>query len=109
MNLEDACADCQVPPLLFQPLIENAIKHGIATLIDGGTIRVESRIKDDALVASVENHFDPDSRKAQPSGLGLRNIRSRLETLFGPSAWLATDRERGLFRAVISLPCRKLE
>ncbi len=41
MNVDEACADCMVPPLVLQPLIENAVKHGIATLVDGGTIRVE--------------------------------------------------------------------
>lgn len=106
MNLEEACAKCQVPPLVFQPLIENAIKHGIATLVDGGTIRVESRLEGDAMVAIVENDFDPDSPAPRPSGLGLRNIRSRLETRFGDAAWLAVDAERNSFRAVMSVPCR---
>ena len=109
MNLDEACSDCQVPPLLFQPLIENAIKHGIATLVDGGTIRVESRMKDNALVATVENHFDPDSPRSRPSGLGLRNVRSRLETRFGSAAWLSTGAEQGLYRASLSVPCRKTD
>src|SRR6202007_707791 len=36
MNVSGECAECQVPPLVLQPLIENAVKHGIATLVDGG-------------------------------------------------------------------------
>jgi sensor histidine kinase YesM len=36
MNVDDACAECMVPPLVLQPLVENAVKHGITTLVDGG-------------------------------------------------------------------------
>src|SRR6185436_18911903 len=39
MDVDDACVECKVPPLVLQPLVENAIKHGIATLVEGGTVR----------------------------------------------------------------------
>src|SRR5205085_9605400 len=38
MDIEEACSECQVPPLVLQPLVENAIRHGIATLVDGGLV-----------------------------------------------------------------------
>ena len=83
VHVDQACADCLVPPLVLQPLIENAVKHGIATLVDGGTIRVESRVRDGRLEVSVENGFDPESPAPRRHGLGLRNVRTRLETRFG--------------------------
>ena len=46
MNVHPDCSDCRVPPLVLQPLIENAVKHGIATLVDGGTIRVQGEVRD---------------------------------------------------------------
>src|SRR5258706_4172214 len=61
INVDDACSDCLVPPLVLQPLIENAVKHGIATMVDGGTIRVECHVNDGLLAVSVENGFDADS------------------------------------------------
>ena len=44
--MDEACSDCLVPPLVLQPLIENAVKHGIATMVEGGTIRVEGHVVD---------------------------------------------------------------
>jgi two-component system, LytTR family, sensor histidine kinase AlgZ len=107
MNVEEACADCMIPPLVLQPLIENAVKHGIATMVDGGTIKVEGRVIDGILEVSVENGFDPDSPTPRRHGLGLRNVRSRLETRFGPEATLTAQAIKNQFRAEMILPCRR--
>jgi len=109
MHVDETCARCQVPPLLLQPLVENAVKHGIATLIEGGTIRVEGHVTDGLLEVSVENNFDPDSPAPRRHGLGLRNVRSRLETRFGGAARLITHSGNNQFRAEMSVPCSKLE
>ena len=107
MNVDEECSDCQVPPLLLQPLIENAVKHGIATLVDGGTIKVEGHVNDGLLEISVENGFDPDSPSPRRHGLGLRNVRSRLETRFGGEARLTAHSENNHFRAEMVVPCRR--
>jgi len=99
MQVDEACADCLVPPLVLQPLIENAVKHGIATLVEGGTIRVEGHVKGGRLEVSVENSFDPDSPAPRRHGLGLRNVRDRLETRFGETARLTTRTGENHFRA----------
>jgi signal transduction histidine kinase len=109
MNVDDACSDCMVPPLVLQPLIENAVKHGIATLIEGGTIKVEGKVTGGQLEVSVENGFDPDSPAPRRSGLGLRNVRSRLETRFGSDAKLTAHSADNQFRAEFSVPCRRAE
>ena len=110
MNIHDDCAECQVPPLVLQPLIENAVKHGIATLVEGGTIRVESALvpgegKTRRLRVTVENDFDPDSPTPRRHGLGLRNVRSRLETNFGNAATLAARAQGNRFKAEMDFPC----
>jgi two-component system, LytTR family, sensor histidine kinase AlgZ len=107
MNVDEACSECLVPPLVLQPLIENAVKHGIATLVEGGTIKVDGRVNDGLLEISVENGFDPESPSPRRHGLGLRNVRSRLETRFGPSARLTAQAENNQFRAEMVVPCRK--
>jgi hypothetical protein len=108
VHVDEACAECQVPPLVLQPLIENAVKHGIATLVEGGTIRVESRVKAGFLEVSVENAFDPESPSPRRNGLGLRNVRSRLERRFGPEARFGTGARENSFRAEFAVPCRRL-
>jgi hypothetical protein len=109
MDVDDACSDCLVPPLVLQPLIENAVKHGIATLVEGGTITVEGRVNDGLLEVSVENGFDPDSPVPRRSGLGLRNVRNRLATRFGDVAHLSAHATENRFRAELVVPCRKSE
>jgi len=107
MNVDEECSDCMVPPLVLQPLIENAVKHGIATMVDGGTIRVDGRVKAGRMEITVENGFDPDSPAPRRSGLGLRNVRDRLETRFGPEAKLTAHANKNYFRAEMVVPCRR--
>ncbi len=109
MHVEEACSDCRVPALVLQPLVENAIKHGIATLVDGGTIRLESRVEGGRLSVLVENGFDPEAPSPRRHGLGLRNIRNRLETRYRGAARLTTSAEENRFRAELVLPCQKGE
>jgi len=110
MQMDGACGQCQVPPLLLQPLVENAVKHGIATMVDGGTIRVNSRLEEGLLQVFVENSYDADAPKARRQGLGLRNVRNRLETSFGGEARLTTEvtalAGHNLFRTEMILPCQ---
>jgi two-component system sensor histidine kinase AlgZ len=108
VHVDEACAECQVPPLVLQPLIENAVKHGIATMVEGGTIRVDSRVQNGFLEVSVENAFDPESPSPRRNGLGLRNVRSRLERRFGPEARLTASAQENSFRAGFTVPCRRL-
>ncbi len=112
VDADEACQECRVPPLVLQPLVENAIKHGIATLVDGGTIRLEARLDEQRklLLVTVENPYDPDAPPARRSGLGLRNVRSRLETRFPSGAFfraapIAEDETSPRYRVEMRMPC----
>ena len=107
MQVDDACAECQVPPLVLQPLIENAIKHGIATMVEGGTVRLEGHVENGNLAVRVENSFDPEAPSPRRHGLGLRNVRSRLQTRFGDAAHLHLAAEHDRFSAEMVFPCHK--
>jgi hypothetical protein len=109
INVDDACDECMLPPLVLQPLIENAVKHGIATMVEGGLIRVEGHIVDGSMQVSVENDFDPDSPSPRRHGLGLRNVRSRLATRFGDAARLTAHVENNQFRAEMVVPYNRAE
>jgi two-component system sensor histidine kinase AlgZ len=109
MRVDDKCGGCRVPPLVLQPLVENAVKHGIATMVDGGAIVVDSRVQDGQLCVTVENCYDPESPAPRRHGLGLRNVRSRLETRFGSAARLFTRADGSRFRAEIAVPCQTAE
>lgn len=93
-----------LPPLVLQPLIENAVNHGIATRIEGGTVSIAARIDAGLLVVKVENPFDPDSRTTRGQGLGIANVRARLAAIHGSTARLAVASTGGTFRVDLSLP-----
>jgi len=97
-------AECYVPPLLLQPLVENAIKHGIQDRIEGGTIRIEARRAGPLLEVIVENPVDDDAAPRRGEGVGLDNVRRRLEVFGAEGARLATARADGRFRATLTLP-----
>jgi two-component system LytT family sensor kinase len=91
LDVDPGALDAKVPVLILQPLIENAVKHGILATENGGTIR--GRVKGDrsTLRLSVEDS-GPGSARAAPAGLGLVNTRSRLRELYGENARLELSR-----------------
>jgi two-component system, LytTR family, sensor histidine kinase AlgZ len=99
----------RVPPLLLQPLVENAVAHGIANLVEGGWIKLEAHRRDGNLIIVVENSFDPDAPARRRNGVGLANVRQRLEARFGDLASFSTSTAGGRFRVTIGLPAEVRE
>jgi signal transduction histidine kinase len=96
--------ECDVPPLLLQPLVENAVTHGIAHLIEGGIVRIHAERRAASVVITVENPCDPDRPPGRGTGLGLRNVRERLKSLYGSDAQLRVEDAGGQFRARVEVP-----
>nr|WP_275975739.1 histidine kinase [Geothrix terrae] len=78
----------EIPPLLLQPLVENAIKHGIAPSIPGGDIIIRARSRDGSVRLEIWNSGRPFPNQVNGSGIGLKNLRSRLALHFGSGAEL---------------------
>jgi LytS/YehU family sensor histidine kinase len=92
-----------VPPLILQPLVENAVRHGIATRLDGGAIEIAVRRAGDRAIIVVSNPRDPDaSRKG--TGLGLDIVRRRLAAAFGDAAALSIEAAPESYKVSVSLP-----
>jgi two-component system LytT family sensor kinase len=90
-DIEPAARDAHVPGLLLQPLVENAIRHGIAPRSAPGTVRIRARIAGEMLEVEVEDDgvgIAPDLA----DGIGLRNTRARLAEHYGSAATLAIER-----------------
>jgi len=103
-DIQEESKPMLVLPLLLQPLVENAVIHGIANLPAGGSIRLVSHCHDGRLSIIVENTFDPESRPARRDGLGLANVRRRLEGRYGEEATMQVSAEGDCFRVNLSLP-----
>lgn len=87
LQIPDELGKAVLPPLLVQPLVENAIKHGIEPAIDGGEIRIEGQRIDDTLVLRVVD-TGVGMGTAGPEGIGLANVRARLSSLYGEAGRL---------------------
>jgi two-component system sensor histidine kinase AlgZ len=106
-RLDQDASGCLVPPLLLQPLVENAVTHGIARMLEGGLIRLDATRTNGRQAIVIENPCDaePGSVAARPGGMGLDNVRNRLDAMFGRDARMETRAAAGLFRVELELPC----
>jgi sensor histidine kinase YesM len=98
-----------VPPLLLQPLVENALLHGLAPKIEGGLLRLSTRWERQRFCIQVEDTgvgLEASSvKKSMGANVGLANIRRRLECHYGPSASLSiAARQEGGVCASVQIP-----
>jgi hypothetical protein len=95
---------CVVPPLLLQPLVENAVTHGVAHVLEGGTVRVAASRRGEHLAILVENPCDPDRPRGKGAGVGLSNVRNRIQALHGQEARMTAGERDRTWRVEIVLP-----
>ena len=103
-DIADDVKDVSVPPLMLQPLVENAVHHGVAHMLEGGEVCVQARRREGFLELVVANPCDPDRPPSRSTGVGLVNVRSRVETLCGHRASVDVDASDTAFRVSILLP-----
>jgi len=95
---------CLVPPMLIQPLVENAVKHGICNLTDGGLLRIEVTCHGSMLHIRVVNDIDADLPAPAPHGMGLNNVRQRLAGAYRHDASVHWGRQQQTFSVEIMMP-----
>ena len=98
----------RIPLLSLQPLVENAVYHGIQPLAEGGTVVIGARYESGIVTIRVENPVGPEPAGRDPGHRGnrmaLENIRHRLAALYGPSASLVSAREDGTYGTTLRYP-----
>ncbi len=105
-DIGEGAGACLLPPMILQPLVENAVKHGIGQLLDGGTITVTAERAGSLLRIRVENDIDLDEAATQASGkgIGLVNVRQRLAAAYGREGSVHWTREDDKYRVDLVLP-----
>ena len=103
LEVQASAWDARVPAMILQPLIENAVVHGVSRLPEGGAITLAVSEDGGVLTLAVVN--DAPAEPGPPGkGLGLENVRGRLAVTYGDRAALAFERSAGSARAVVTLP-----
>ncbi len=105
IDLPGDLATLHMPSMLLQPLLENAIKHGLEPKIEGGKVALQARREGDSLRIIVSDTGLGFNGATSP-GIGLRNVRERLDKLFGGKASLTIEEnDSGGTRVVLVIPC----
>ena len=104
-RLEDLPGHAQIPSLMLQPLLENAIYHGVERLSEPGVVEIEGRCKGDMIYLSVRNPL-PDEKNRSKSGnrIALENIQERLTLAFGPRARMSRAVDQTHYQVSIAFP-----
>jgi two-component system, LytTR family, sensor histidine kinase AlgZ len=108
-EIQEEAKACLLPPLLLQPLLENAVVHGIAQLPGGGRIRLRATRNLDRLSLTVENTWDPEAAPSRKNGVGLKNVQRRLEARYGKEAQLQANAKEDVFRVSVNFPAETQE
>lgn len=106
-DVEERAKQCLLPPLLLQPLFENAVVHGIAQMPEGGWIRLKAELNGESLSLTVENSWDPEAGSTRRNGVGLKNVQRRLEARYGDAARLEASAEDNVFRVRMQFPAEE--
>jgi two-component system sensor histidine kinase AlgZ len=103
-RVDELPSGAAVLPLTLQPLLENAVAHGVQALQEGGKIAVYGRSEGNQVVITIGNPLAPEGTDTSGHGMAIGNIRERLSLAFGSRASLLTSQDDEQFYAVLSLP-----
>jgi two-component system LytT family sensor kinase len=98
------CLNTKVPVMILQPLYENAVKHGVYESTGSVTIKSEAYVKNGFIVITISNNYENGTSSVKGTGTGIINVSRRLELFYGNRSSLRTQKENGIFTAVLYIP-----
>ena len=100
----DECLNMLIPNMILQPLFENVIKHAVYESLNPVTLRLKCGVKNEYFFISIENNFEPGFSKSIGTGIGLQNVKRRLELIYNLPDLLEVKKEANLFKVSIFIP-----
>ncbi len=102
---DESAGALKLPPMLLQPIVENAIKFGLYDTTEAITVYISARSIGEHLVIEVKNPFDPETSSPQAgTGFGLSSVKRRLYLLFARNDLITTQVENNLFTTIVKIP-----
>jgi len=106
-NIEESCLHAQLPNMILQPLIENAIKHGVYESTDNVIVNLSCKSSGNFIEISLRNNFDPEYKSRTGAGLGLKNVENRLRLIYNREELLKIKKEVSVFEVILRIPQNK--
>lgn len=106
-SINPKCGEMMLPAMILQPLLENAVKHGVNTMLSTCIITLKAECNESYLGISISNTFDPDAVPRKGTGTGLSNVQKRLTAIYGRSDLLSSKTLGDTFEVKLHLPVRK--
>lgn len=103
-DIDKESLKADIPNMILQPLYENAIKYGVYEATEPVDIKTTSAFTDNGLVVTISNTYDPDVMSKKGEGIGLRNIRERLQIIFGNPGLLKISDNKKEFKVTLTIP-----
>ena len=108
-EMDKNCLQAQIPNMLLQPLYENAIKYGVYETLEPIDIITKARLVHDVLEICISNNYDPDTLPRKGEGIGLRNIRDRLQIIYGNPMLMHVEDTKKEFKVTLAIPQKNLK
>lgn len=106
-NIEETCLHAQLPNMILQPLIENAIKHGVYESTDKVIVNLSCKVSGNFIEISLRNNFDPEHKSRTGAGVGLKNVENRLRLIYNREELLKIRKEVNVFEVILRIPQNK--
>jgi two-component system LytT family sensor kinase len=106
-SIDPVCAEMMLPAMILQPLLENAVKHGVNTMLTSCTISLKAECNESYLGISISNNFDPDAVPRKGTGTGLTNVQKRMAAIYGRNDLLAVKSADEVFEVKLRIPAQK--
>ncbi len=104
MNTPEKCRKLEVPTMILQPLVENAIRHGVYESLDPVSVELNCEVVDGFLRLELKNDFDPDQPSRRGTGVGLQNVSERIRLAYDGRGRMTSSVDGGVYRVTLFVP-----
>jgi LytS/YehU family sensor histidine kinase len=106
-DIRDVCLQASLPNMILQPLVENAIKHGVYESTEKVVVKLSCNSSGNLIDISLRNNFDPEHKSRTGAGVGLKNVENRLRLIYNREELLKFKKEDNVFEVILKIPQNK--